>query len=288
MLIGAHVGVAGGYPQALEYARDVGAECVQIFAKSPRQWQARAFDVAVAEMFRATRDVLGINPVFTHTAYLINLGTTDSSLRHKSITALGDELERATLLGVDAVITHIGTNGGTGIDETAERVATAIAHALSSAGPTAPRLLLENTAGAGTTFGNSPEEIGAVLHALPDHFRPRVGVCIDSCHAHAAGYNLSSAEGWASLVDAFDACCGADAICAVHANDCMFPSGSRRDRHAWIGDGTIGYDGFAGMLCEPRLRGIAAITEMPGDVPDKDRENISRLKRLRDGCAERA
>ncbi|MDO9557041.1 MAG: deoxyribonuclease IV [Coriobacteriia bacterium] len=288
MLIGAHVGVAGGYPQALEYAHQVGAECAQIFAKSPRQWHARNVDLAVADAFQAMRQDLAIAAVVTHTAYLINLGTMDPILRDKSIAALTDELQRAQLLGADAVITHIGTHGGTTTEETAARVASAIKIAFSSAGASTPRLLLENTAGAGTTFGNGPEEIGAVLDMLPETLRHRVGVCIDSCHAHAAGHDLSSASGWVSLMDAIDKHCGIGVIGAVHANDSMFACGERKDRHAWIGDGTIGYEGFLGMFCEPRLRDVAAFTEMPGEIPIKDVENIARLKRLRDVCEEHA
>jgi apurinic endonuclease APN1 len=288
MLIGAHVGVAGGYPQALQYAVDVGAECAQIFAKSPRQWHAPAFKSDVADAFKAARESLAFGPVLTHTAYLINLASVDPLLLAKSVNALADELERASLLGADAVITHIGTTGGTDVEKTALRVATAIAQAFALAGPIGTRLLLENTAGAGTTFGNGPEEIGSVLHALPGDLKGRVGICIDTCHAHAAGYDLSLPTGWESLVDAFDSYCGGDAIGAVHMNDCAFPAGAHRDRHAWIGDGTIGYAGFAAIICDQRLRDIPAVTEMPGETPEKDAENIRRLRRLRDACSERA
>lgn len=288
MLIGAHVGVSGGYARAMEYARSVGAECAQVFAKSPRQWHARALDPAVAEEFRRSCEENAIRRVLTHTAYLINLGSTDATLAAKSIDALGDELRRATLLGADAVVTHIGTSGGTGLTETATRVARAIESAFATCGCEPPRLLLENTAGAGSTFGAGPEQIGAVLEQLAGDVAPYVGTCIDTCHAHAAGYDMSTSDGWKRLLDQIDECCGAGVIGAVHANDCMFPCGSNRDRHAWIGDGTIGYAGFSAMLCEARLRDVPAITEMPGEVPVKDEENIARLRHLRDGCAGRA
>jgi len=288
MLIGAHVSVAAGYPQALEYARDVGAECAQIFAKSPRQWVARSLDPGIAQAFREARDRLHFGPVVTHTAYLINLGTTDELLRRKSIAALADELSRGTLLGADAVITHIGTSAGASLEEAAERIASAITQAFAVAGEVTSRLLLENTAGAGTTFGAHPREIGAVLRALPSGTQPQVGVCIDSCHAHAAGFDLSNASGWTGLLDLVDSECGADVIGALHANDCLSECGSHRDRHAWIGEGTIGEAGFAAMVCERRLVGVPAFTEMPGEVPVKDIENVSRLKLLRDGCSGRA
>lgn len=287
MLIGAHVGIAHGYTEALRYALEVGAECAQVFAKSPRQWHARALDPAVATAFRDARAAVGFGPLVTHTAYLINLASIDPALAMRSVDALADELERAALLGADAVITHIGTTGGTGVDDAAARVAASIESAFARVGGTT-RLLLENTAGAGTTFGNGPDEIGAVLAALRPDTRERVAVCLDTCHAHAAGFDMSSEHGWVELLDAFDRCCGPGSIRAVHANDCMFPCGSRKDRHAWIGDGTIGVRGFSAMVCQERLRDVPAMTEMPGQVPEKDVENITRLKRLRDECVGRA
>lgn len=286
MLIGAHVGVSGGYPEAIDYSVSVGCEAVQIFAKSPRQWQAPPTSEAVAALFRSSRSSRGIGYVCTHTAYLINLGSDDDAMWERSWRALADELRRAALLGADATVTHVGTNRSGDVDMGADRVARGVAHALEEA-DVAVMLLLENTAGAGATFGSTSWEIGAVLQRLGGQHRDRVGVCLDTCHAHAAGYDLSAPGAWTALLDEVDMHCGPGAIRLIHANDCAFPPGTHRDRHAWIGDGTIGTEGFRGMFLEPRLAGCPAIIEMPGELPVKDAENVRRLKALREACAER-
>ncbi|GAB4285415.1 MAG: deoxyribonuclease IV [Coriobacteriia bacterium] len=280
MRIGVHVSAAGGYPRAAEYARDVGAECVQLFAKSPRQWRAPALSAEKAATLAPALESAGVRPAFTHTAYLINLGTTDDALRERSIAALADEIVRAELLGAAAVVTHLGT-APDGPMRAAPRIATGIAAAFSASGTSRVRLLLENTAGAGTTFGSTPEELGDVLASLPDDARDRTGVCLDTCHAWAAGLDLSDPEGWRAVIDRFEVACGAGVIELVHANDCAYALGSRKDRHAWIGDGAIGSGGFAAMFAETRLTAACAVMEMPGEAPFKDAENISRLKALR-------
>ena len=151
----------------------------------------------------------------------------------------------------------------------------------SGVDPASLDLLLENTAGAGSTFGGSFDELGAVLSGLDRAGVARSGLCLDTCHAWAMGIDVASAAGWADALDHIDVCCGPGRVRAVHANDCKFPRGEHKDRHEWIGDGTIGEAGFAAMLAEPRLEGVPAILEMPGEIPVKDTENIARLKRLR-------
>lgn len=286
MLIGAHVGMAKGYAAAVDYAVSVGCECMQVFAKSPRQWNARPMDPEAAAAFRERCVQTGMGPVLVHTSYLINLGSADDALWERSYAALADELVRAEILGAAFVVTHVGTAFNGDPARTPGRIAQGVERAWALAGVQGPRLLLENTAGAGTTFGNGPEELGAILHRL-DVAAAHTGVCLDTCHAHAAGWDLSQAETWAELVRAFDACCGMP-IEAIHANDCMFGPGTHRDRHAWIGDGTIGYEGFLAMCAQQRFAGLPVVTEMPGELPVKDAENISRLKRLRDASGESA
>lgn len=280
MPIGAHVGVAGGYANAVDYAVSVGCECMQVFAKSPRQWHAKPLDAGVSTAFRERCRATGMGPVLVHTAYLINLGSADDVLWERSYTALADELRRAEALGAAAVVTHTGTEYALAPDRTAARIAAGVDRAWSIAGVAGTRLLLENTAAAGTTFGDGPEELGAVLDLL-DAARGHVGVCLDTCHAHAAGYDLSGRAAWREVVDAFERCCGMP-IEAIHANDCAYGPGLHKDRHAWIGDGTIGYEGFGWLFAEPVLASLPIITEMPGETPVKDAENVSRLKRLRD------
>jgi deoxyribonuclease-4 len=286
MLIGAHVSVAGGYDKALEYAQSVGCDCIQIFAKSPRQWKGPAVDAEKAAEFVRLRHQAGFGPVFTHTAYLINLATPDQALREKSITALADELRRGDLLRAAGVVTHIGNDPDADPKAAARRVGESVARAfeLAGGGDCATRLLLENTAGAGRTFGSSFEELGMCVDAsaLPPE---RLGVCLDTCHAFAYGMPLDTEVGWRAVVEGIGSCCGVGRLGLVHANDCMFERGSRRDRHAWIGDGFIGTDGFRAMLCTPELAEVCACAEMPGDPPEKDSINIGRLKSLREECA---
>ncbi|HZL03814.1 MAG TPA: deoxyribonuclease IV [Coriobacteriia bacterium] len=287
MLIGAHVGVSNGYPEALDYAVSVGCECVQIFAKSPRQWRAAPIHAEVAARFRERREELGIGWIVTHSAYLINLGSEDTALWERSWIALADELLRAETLGADAVVTHIGTNRSRDLEIGAVRVADGVRHALAAADAQVT-LLLENTAGAGATFGNGPTEIGAVLTLLDQDWHDRLAVCLDTCHAHAAGWDLSQTAGLDAFVSGMETCCGAGRIQAIHANDCLGESGSLRDRHAWIGEGTIGVEGFARLFEHPGLRGAPAIVEMPGEAPFKDEENVRRLKKLRAASSEPA
>jgi deoxyribonuclease IV len=285
MLFGAHVSVSGGYASALDYASSVGCECVQVFAKSPRQWRGPAIDPGAAEAFREARREREFGPLFTHTAYLINPATPNPELREKSIAALADELVRGSLLGARGVVTHIGNDPNDDPDAAAVRVAEACVRAFELAGADAgaTRLLLENTAGAGHTFGSTIEQLAASIErsGLPSH---RLGVCIDTCHAFAYGYAVDSAHGWREIVDAIENTCGIDRLGLVHANDCLFERGSRRDRHAWIGDGFMGKEGFSAMVCMPELADVCAVTEMPGDVPVKDAENIRRLVELREMC----
>ncbi len=223
-----------------------------------------------------------LGPVFTHTAYLINLATPDDAMRAKSIAALADELERGRILAADGVITHTGSGKGDDPAATMARVIAAIEEVLSLVPDDAPPLLLENTAGAGDTFGESVEQLGQVICAVEPGPSTRLGFCLDTCHAHAAGIPVSSADDWKALTEVVESTCGLDSWRAIHANDCTSPLGSHKDRHAWIGEGTIGLEGFAAMLATPGIEDVPAITEMPGEVPEKDAVNIGVLKAARE------
>jgi deoxyribonuclease-4 len=282
MLFGAHVSVADGYLKALDYAESVGCECIQVFAKSPRQWHASSIKPDAAAQFVAARRERGFGPVFTHTAYLINLATEDPVLRDRSIRALGDELVRGGLLEAAGVVTHVGSDPAKDPAAAAQRVASAIAAAYEVAGPDAAdvRLLLENTAGAGNSFGGGFAELAmCIAHAeMP---ASRLGTCLDTCHAFAYGMPVHTAPGWTQVIAELSSTCGLDRLGLIHANDCMFERGSHRDRHAWIGDGEIGSTGFEAMVQHPALADIAVCTEMSGEVPDKDAINLDRLKAMR-------
>jgi deoxyribonuclease-4 len=286
MLIGAHVSVSGGYISALDYAQSVGCECIQIFAKSPRQWRGGRIDPQAAEEFAAERAARGFGPMFTHTSYLINLAATDPEMREKSIVALADELVRGSMLRADGVVSHIGADSAGDPDAAVRRIGTAIVEAFDRAGGSgsATRLLLENTAGAGTTFGSTFAEISACIQEA-DLPSARLGVCLDTCHAFAFGYRVDTAQGWSEIVAEIARTTGVERLGLIHANDCKFAVGEKRDRHEWIGDGFIGHEGFSAMVCVPELAGVPIVTEMPGEVPDKDEMNVARLSSLRDACA---
>lgn len=281
MRLGAHVGTAGGLRAAAAYAEAIGCECVQVFAKTPLRWEAPRHDPEDEAAFREALASAGIGPVFTHTAYLLNLSGADEALGSRSAAALADEMERAARLGARGVITHVGT-GADDPGVAVHRLAASLRSAFAAAEAGIP-VLLENSAGAGSLFLSREEHFAAVFDSLGED-ATRVGVCLDTCHAHAAGLDVRSPAGWRDVLDAFEAAVGADAISVVHANDCAAPFGAARDRHAWIGEGTIGEDGFAAMLAQPRLAAVCAITEMPGDAPEKDVVNLRRLRALRASC----
>jgi deoxyribonuclease IV len=280
MRIGAQVPMAGGPLSALGYALGTGCETMQIFAKSPRRWAGPVQDPAVAEGFRSACAEAGFGPVFTHAGYLINMGAEDGMLWERSTIALADELVRASWLGAAGVVVHLGRRFSDDDGASVARVTACAARAHEIAGDASSRLLLENSAGAGRQFGVDIAEMAAAL----DSVRAAgvdAALCFDTCHAFAAGIDVSSASGWRAVLDELADACGDGALALVHANDCRGELGSHRDRHEWIGDGHIGMPGFAAMFGQPGLAGAAVVVEMPGEGPEKDEENVRRLKAVR-------
>lgn len=284
MLIGAHVPMDEGLIGALEYAEATGCEALQLFAKSPRRWSAPRRDPAQTAEFRAACAARGNPPVFTHASYLINLGTSDPVQFERSCAALADELVRAYELGAAGMVVHLGTRFCDDDGDCTARVAETVARAAAMADGPIARLLLENSAGAGRQYGTDAQEMAAALLAVRGEGID-AGLCLDTCHAFAAGIDLRSEVCWTDLLSHVEQECGAGAIALVHANDCKGDLGSHKDRHDWIGDGNIGEAGFAAMFSQPHLSDACAVVEMPGEAPVKDAENVSRLKRLRDAAA---
>lgn len=286
VLIGPHISVAGGYEKALDYVLSVGGECAQIFAKSPRQWRGPAIDPDAAECFAESRKRMAFGPVFTHAAYLLNLATHDDVLWERSIDALTDELARGATLQACGVVTHVGSDSLQDPARAAGRVAEAICRAFEGCAQQGlhARLLLENTAGTGNSFGSTFEQLGRVVDQTGLGC-DSLGMCLDTCHAHAFGMPVGSEAAWESLLESLEKNLGIERLGVIHANDCMFGLGERRDRHAWIGDGTIGLEGFSAMFSvigkSPTFARLCAVTEMPGDMPHKDEENMRRLNELR-------
>jgi deoxyribonuclease-4 len=286
MRIGAHISTAHGLDQAAAYAAEVGCECVQVFAKTPQMWRAPYRAEADLESFRRALVGLDIGPVFTHAAYLLNVGSADEALGERSRDALADELVRAAGFGAAGVVLHMGTAYADDATESARRVGEAVARAWECAASqcAAPPVLLENAAGAGRSYGRDLEQICEALAACRER-GAATGLCLDTCHGFAAGWDLRGPQGWASVCDRLQECGGLDAVALVHANDCMGGLGEHRDRHEWIGDGLIGAAGFSAMFEEERLASVPVVVEMPGEPPHKDAENVARLRALRDGAA---
>jgi deoxyribonuclease IV len=262
MKLGAHVRASGGVWSAVEHGLDLGVESIQFFAGSPRTWKPMIYKEPDAARFRELRAASPISFSVIHTIYLINLATASDDFYDKSVTALVGAVAAAEQLGVEAIVNHTGSHQGAGFQFGLERVRTALRRALEEVGDSQVRILIENTAGAGGTMGVDFEEIAQIIHCVDDD--PRIGVCLDTCHLFAAGYDVASEAGLEETVAAFDATIGRERLRLIHLNDSMVPLGSNRDRHANIGDGLIGLDGFRRIINHTAFADLPGILEVPG------------------------
>jgi deoxyribonuclease-4 len=270
--------IAGGLAQALDRGQQAGCGAVQIFLKNQRQWRARPLAETEVEAFRRCWATTGIQAVFAHAAYLINLAAPDDGDWRRAIDALADELERAARLGLPFVVLHPGSHRGRGVAAGVARVAGAL-DALADRGAGARvRIALENTAGAGGLLGGRAEELGAILGAV--RHPERLAVCLDTCHLFAAGYDIRTPAGFRTVLAAFDRAVGLDRVVALHLNDAAAPLGSGRDRHQHIGRGQIGLAAFRFLVNHPRLADRPMVLETP-KTGDGDRVNLAILRRLR-------
>lgn len=278
MRIGAHVSSAGGPHNAFPKAAAMGAEALQVFLSAPQQWRAPALSDEQTDLFITARETAGV-PVFTHAIYLINFGSQDPAIHEKSVASLGGYLEWAGKLGIEGVIVHVGSHLGLGFDAVREQACRLLGNALQSA-PANVSLLLENNAGQGNCMGRSFAELGSLIRGLGDD--PRLGICLDTCHAFAMGYDLATREGCELAMTELANEVGNGRLRAVHANDSKGPLGGVKDRHENIGDGSIGYDGFRTLMSHAAFAEVPFLLEVPGiDGKGPDAENVSRLKRLR-------
>jgi deoxyribonuclease-4 len=285
--IGIHTSIAGSYLNALETARKLGCNALQIFSASPRMWQggsARIPEVD-AQAFRARREELRLGPLVVHANYLINLASAQRMLQTRSIQAFHDEIVRAVALGADFLVVHPGARG----EGTAEQAISTIVESVKQASKRAPmgglKILIENTAGMGTAVGARLEEIGEILAGLRD---VPAGACLDTAHLFAAGYDIKSESGLASTLGQIDGMIGLENVPVFHVNDSKIELGGRVDRHEHIGKGKIGAEAFARILRHPRLgamppeglTGRAFVAETPIDDPGDDRRNVATLWEL--------
>ena len=283
--------VAGGVSKAVERAVVHGCEALQIFSKNASQWKGAALDPSEVRAFRARIDETGITPAVSHASYLINLATTFPALREQSIAAFVDELDRAEALGLLGVVLHPGTCTAGSDDDALRLVADAIRAAFAARPRSTPMVLLEHTAGQGRTLGHRFEHLAAILEHVDGS--PRIGICLDTCHLVAAGYDLASASGYEETFQAFDRIVGLDRVKVFHGNDSKRPCGSRVDRHEHIGEGCLGLAPFERLLHDQRFAGRPILIETekstrsakPGAivVDPLDARNLATLRRLRDG-----
>jgi deoxyribonuclease IV len=260
--LGAHLSIGGGLPRAVERAVIARCETLQIFTKSAGQWRARPLPDAEIAEFRRKVKAAGIRPVFAHNSYLINIAAADPALRAQSIAALWEEIERAEALGLDGLIMHPGSHTSGSETTGLELVAHALGDLLSRR-RLKTRILLEHTAGQGTNLGHRFEHLAAILDGL--RWPRRVGVCIDTCHLVAAGYDITTERGYRDTFRQLDAIVGLDRVWAFHLNDSKKPCGSRVDRHEHIGQGCLGLETFRRLLNDRRFKDAPMILETPKD-----------------------
>jgi len=280
MLLGAHVSTSGGIDKAIDRIESIGGDAVQVFTQSPRAWRPTAHKPEAVERFKERRAEAGVGSVVCHATYLINLGATDDVIYHKSVNALKETMETAHAIGSEGVVFHLGSHLGRGFDQAMHQVIPALQVVLGERDRHSldPWLLIENAAGHEGTMGVSLEELQTVVDELgqPD----RVGICLDTCHLFASGYDIRTPEQMDALLDEVDERIGLDRLRCLHINDSKLPFGSHRDRHENVPDGEIGKD-MAVFLGSPRLQHLPAILETPGpDNRGADAAQVRHLKRL--------
>jgi deoxyribonuclease-4 len=277
-ILGAHVSSSGGLHLAFERAAAMGAIAIQCHPTPPGYWGSPKLDDDRVASFREAADRAGNPPFYFHAVYLINLAGDDSTLRQRSESTLAGYLAAADRLAISGVIFHTGSHKGAGFENVLPQIREHLLRVLDRADPKHARLLIENNAGLGGCVGAKFEEVRALLDAVDD---PRTAVCFDTCHAFASGYDIRTPEGVKKTLDDLDRAVGLERVECVHANDSQTGLGSNRDRHANIGSGQIGDDGFRALLHEPRLARLPFVLEVPGlDGQGPDKANMDALRRL--------
>ncbi len=278
MLVGAHVSPAGGPARAVDRGVERGAESIQFFNQSPRAWRAREYTEEEAAEFRETLAASSVQAAVIHAVYLINCASEDPEIRRKSLTSLTIALRSGAALGICGVVLHAGSALGGDVDAAVVRAGAVIREALAES-EECP-LHLEDTAGAGGTLGRSFTELAALIDAAGGD--GRLGLCLDSCHLYASGYDVRTAEGLREVIDECAEIVGLERLGSLHVNDSMTGLGSNVDRHAPLGEGELGVKGCSVFLSEPRFDGLPAIFEGPGvEGKQPAKADVDAMKRLR-------
>jgi deoxyribonuclease-4 len=278
--IGVHLGTAGGASNAVERAREIGANTFQIFTSSPRVWRAPKVDPKQAERMKELRAALDVSPLVVHTSYLVNVCSQTSEVREKSVEAFRREIERALAFGAEYLVLHPGSWKGMTRNEGLKLAAESIARAIDGLPwqGTSFSILIENTAGSECSLGGSFDQVAELVALLRPH--APVGVCLDTCHTHVSGYDIVTAEGYEETMKQAGATMGFDAVRVWHCNDAKAARGSKLDRHEHIGQGMIGNETFRRLLNDARFAHCAFIAETPVDEPGDEERNVRVLKSL--------
>jgi len=278
--IGFHVSISGGFALSVQRAHELGCTCMQLFCRNPRGWTVKPLDKADIAEFKKLREQWDIGPVFVHTNYLINLASSKPDLFPKSIEQFVIDLERAEALGAEYLVTHLGSASGQEPAWMIDRVSTALNMAMKLHQPKA-MVLLENTAGEKGDVGYTLEQVADVISRLKDS--SMVGLCYDTCHGFAAGYDIRSKENVDALANKIDATIGLEKLKGMHLNDCLREFDSRVDRHWHIGEGKIGLEGFRHLLNHAAFTDVPKIMETPKETEEDDPKNMRVVRSLVQG-----
>lgn len=278
ILLGAHFSIAKGLHKAIFTAHGYGCTALQIFTKNANAWKERTLTDQDIEKFNAAREQTGIRSICSHTSYLINLASPEPHKYKRSIRALEQELLRSSQLAIPYVIMHPGAHMGMGEDKGLRRIAEGISRVFDRVPSATSRLLLETTAGQGSNLGCTFEQLAAILDMV--NAKERIGLCFDTCHVFAAGYDLRTTTAYQRTMNAFDRVLGLELLCAIHLNDAKKGLGSHIDRHEHIGEGAIGIDAFRFIMNDQHLKAVPKILETPKEkeAVDYDRINLERLR----------
>jgi len=278
--LGAHMSIAGGLHRALERGAELACGSVQIFLKNQRQWAARPMADEDVRVFAAARRATRVGAVFAHASYLINLAAAADTAWRQAVDVFTDELERGEALGLRCLVIHPGSHMGRGVESGLARVTAALDEAAHRTAGYRICIALENTAGAGNALGRTFGELGELMRraARPE----RLGICVDTCHLFAAGYDIRRASGWEAAVEECANAVGLRSVLAFHLNDARAPLGSGLDRHEHIGVGFLGLGAFRRLLNDRRFARVPKVLETPKEPePEADRRNLARLRGLR-------
>lgn len=277
MRLGFHVSISGGFTLAVQRAHELGCTTMQMFCRNPRGWTVKPLDAADVAGFKRLREQFDIGPVFVHTNYLINLASTKPDLYERSIEQFVIDLERTEHLGAEYLVTHLGSASGQEPEWMIDRVATALNMAMKLHKPQA-MILLENTAGEKGDVGYTFEQVNDVIARLDN--KDMIGICYDTCHGFAAGYDIRTTQGVDAIARKIDDTVGLDRLKGMHLNDCLRDFDSHVDRHWHIGEGKVGEDGFKALLNHKAFRDIPKIMETPKETEEDDPRNMKRVRSL--------